>query len=65
MPIWPRAYHNTGKGHNQTFVIQKHPGCIKRSSQELNKGQDEKELIQKSKWAAKSAVALVLMRIKF
>ena len=44
-------------------LIQKHPECKKRSSQELKKGQDEKEL--KSKWAAKAGVVLVLMRIKF
>ena len=54
MPIWPKVDQYTGKGHNQTFVIQKHPGCIKRSGQELKKGQDEKEL--KSKWVAKAAV---------
>ena len=45
------------------YLIQKHPECKKRSSQELEKGQDEKEL--KSKWAAKAGVVLVLMRIKF
>ena len=47
----------------QYNLIQKHPECKKRSSQELKKGQDEKEL--KSKWAAKAGVVLVLMRIKF
>ena len=45
------------------YLIQKHPECKKRSGQELEKGQDEKEL--KSKWAAKADVVLVLMRIKF
>ena len=48
---------------NTIYLIQKHPGCKKRSSQELKNGRDEKEL--KSKWAAKTSVALVLMRIKF
>ena len=41
----------------------KHPECKKRRGQELEKGQDEKEL--KSKWATKAGVVLVLMRIKF
>ena len=44
-------------------LIQKHPECKKRSGQELEKGQDEKEL--KSKWTAKAGVVLVLMRINF
>ena len=37
-----------------TNLFQKHPGCKKRSGQELKKGQDEKDL--KSKWAAKAGV---------
>ena len=49
--------------HVYIYLIQKHPECKKRSGQELEKGQNEKEL--KSKWAAKAGVVLVLMRIKF
>ena len=42
---------------------QKHPGCKKRSGQELKKGLDKKEV--KSKWAANSCVVLLLIKIKF
>ena len=42
---------------------QKHPGCKKRSGQELKKGLDKKDM--KSKWAAKACVVLLLMEIKF
>ena len=38
------------------------PRMLKSSSQEINKGQDEKEL--KSKWVAKAGVALVLYQSK-
>ena len=41
----------------------KHPGCKKRSGQELKKGLDKKEV--KSKWAAKACVMLLLIKIKF
>ena len=69
----PLYFFNRAKEHHYSYnivciytyiyLIQKHPECKKRSSQELKKGQDEKEL--KSKWAAKAGVVLVLMRIKF
>ena len=49
--------------HALFYLIQKHSECKKRSGQELEKGQDEKDL--KPKWAAKAGVVLVLMRIKF
>ena len=42
---------------------QKHPGCKKRSGQELKKGLDKKDM--KSKWVAKACVVLLLMEIKF
>ena len=73
--FWPRRvkirynrllgvkYYRPGGVYVYMYLIQKHPGCKKRSGQELEKGQDEKDL--KSKWAAKAGVALVLMRIKF
>ena len=47
------------------YLNQKHPGCKKRSGQELKKkkkGLDKKEV--KSKWAAKACVVLLLMEIK-
>ena len=44
------------------IIFQKHPECIKKSGQELKKGQDEKDL--KSKWVAKAGVVLVLMKIR-
>ena len=45
------------------YLNQKHPGCKKRSGQELKKGWDKKEM--KSKWAAKACVVLLLTKIKF
>ena len=45
------------------YLNQKHPGCKKRSGQELKKGLDKKDV--KSKWAAKACVVLLLMEIKF
>ena len=37
----------------KVYLNQKHPGCKKRSGQELKKGLDKKEV--KSKWASVTA----------